>query len=218
MQSVPDIWKGNKRIITPGGEQEMLCLSEQGLYFFLGRSDKPKALPYQMWVVGNVIPSIRKTGNYITNPVVPDIRINGAIQILERAGIKDNQLVLALDKMYRKFTGESVLLTAGIELEAPIKEQALNPTQIAEILGIGKGNQGARIVNTLLLNAGYQHRVGKNWEPTELGKPYAYVVDTNKIRSDGTPVIQVKWYTSILDIVKKLAQEISTGMKLAQAV
>ena len=42
-KNVPDYWKGNKRIATPGGEQEMLCLTEQGVYFFLGRSDKPKA-------------------------------------------------------------------------------------------------------------------------------------------------------------------------------
>lgn len=42
---IPDIWKGGKRIATPGGEQEMLCLTEQGLYFFLGRSDKKAALP-----------------------------------------------------------------------------------------------------------------------------------------------------------------------------
>ena len=27
-------WKGIKRINTLGGEQEMLCLTEQGLYFF----------------------------------------------------------------------------------------------------------------------------------------------------------------------------------------
>ena len=64
MQSVPEIWKGNKRIITLGGEQEMLCLTEQGVYFFLGRSDKPKALPYQMWIAGDVVPSIRQTGSY----------------------------------------------------------------------------------------------------------------------------------------------------------
>lgn len=63
-QSVPDIWKGKKRIFTLGGEQEMLCLSEQGLYFFLGRSDKKKALPYQMWIAGDVVPSIRMTGVY----------------------------------------------------------------------------------------------------------------------------------------------------------
>ena len=41
-------------------------MTEQGLYFFLGRSDKKKALPYQMWVAGQVVPSIRKHGMYIT--------------------------------------------------------------------------------------------------------------------------------------------------------
>ncbi len=64
--NVPDIWKGIKRINTPGGEQEMLCLTENGVYFFLGRSDKPKALPYQMWIAGEVVPSIRKHGMYAT--------------------------------------------------------------------------------------------------------------------------------------------------------
>ena len=67
MQSVPEIWKGIKRIDTVNrGEQEMLCLTEQGLYFFLGRSDKKKALPYQMWIAGDVVPSIRKHGAYLT--------------------------------------------------------------------------------------------------------------------------------------------------------
>lgn len=63
---VPEEWKGVNRIYTPGGSQKMLCLSEQGLYFFLGRSDKPKALPYQRWIAGEVVPSIRKTGEYAT--------------------------------------------------------------------------------------------------------------------------------------------------------
>lgn len=61
---VPDEWKGRNPIPTPGGMQEMLIISEQGLYFFLGRSDKPKALPYQMWVAGDVVPTIRRTGQY----------------------------------------------------------------------------------------------------------------------------------------------------------
>ncbi len=62
--NVPMEWKGIKPIDTPGGEQEMLCLSEQGLYFFLARSDKPSALPFQKWIAGDVIPSIRRTGSY----------------------------------------------------------------------------------------------------------------------------------------------------------
>lgn len=66
MQSVPEIWKGKKQIFTPGGEQEMLCLTEQGVYFFLGRSDKKKALTYQIWIANDVVPSIRKHGVYLT--------------------------------------------------------------------------------------------------------------------------------------------------------
>ena len=70
---VPDIWKEGKRISTTGGEQEMLCLSEQGVYFFLGRSDKPKALPYQMWIACDVVPAIRKNGFYATPKKIDDI-------------------------------------------------------------------------------------------------------------------------------------------------
>lgn len=64
LDKVPTEWKGVKRIHTPGGFQPMSVLSEQGLYFFLNRSDKPKALPMQKWVAGEVLPSIRKTGGY----------------------------------------------------------------------------------------------------------------------------------------------------------
>ncbi|HEJ2756508.1 hypothetical protein K4W72_18100 [Pseudomonas aeruginosa] len=61
---VPTQWKGVNPIHTPGGTQRLLMLSEQGLYFFLGRSDKEKALPFQMWLAGEVLPSIRRTGRY----------------------------------------------------------------------------------------------------------------------------------------------------------
>ena len=73
IKHVPEIWKGTKRIRTLGGEQEMLCLTENGVYFFLGRSDKKKALPYQMWIAGEVVPSIRKHGMYATPAKVQDI-------------------------------------------------------------------------------------------------------------------------------------------------
>src|SRR5699024_8420576 len=72
-QAVPDEWKGSNRIATPGGEQEMLIISEPGLYFFLARSDKPTALPFQKWLAGDVVPSIRKHGLYATEEVVDRI-------------------------------------------------------------------------------------------------------------------------------------------------
>ena len=61
---VPEEWRGVTSVVTPFGEQEMLTLSEQGLYFFVARSDKPAALPFQRWLAGEVLPSLRRTGSY----------------------------------------------------------------------------------------------------------------------------------------------------------
>lgn len=66
---VPDEWKGVHPLHTPGGLQELWCLSEPGLYFFVNRSDKPKALPFQKWVAGDVLPTIRQTGSYGLQPM-----------------------------------------------------------------------------------------------------------------------------------------------------
>jgi len=63
---IPEKWRGVCSVQTPYGTQEMVCLSEQGLYFFICRSDKPKALPFQDWLAGEVLPAIRKTGEYRT--------------------------------------------------------------------------------------------------------------------------------------------------------
>lgn len=64
IRHIPEEWRGVQSVWTPSGEQEMLILSEQGLYFFLGRSDKPKALPFQKWLAGEVLPALRKSGTY----------------------------------------------------------------------------------------------------------------------------------------------------------
>ncbi len=41
-------------------------VSESGLYKLIMRSDKPQAKPFQDWVTQEVLPSIRKTGSYVT--------------------------------------------------------------------------------------------------------------------------------------------------------
>ena len=76
IKHVPKEWGGVYSVQTPSGEQEVLCLSEQGLYFFLGRSDKPKAIPYQMWLAGDVVPSIREHGGYLTPSKVEEALLN----------------------------------------------------------------------------------------------------------------------------------------------
>lgn len=41
-------------------------ISESGLYKLIMRSDKPQAKAFQDWVTQEVLPSIRKTGSFVT--------------------------------------------------------------------------------------------------------------------------------------------------------
>ncbi len=61
---IPEEWKGCHPVQTPSGTQEMVILSEHGVYFLVLRSDKPKALPFQKWLAGEVLPSLRQRGYY----------------------------------------------------------------------------------------------------------------------------------------------------------
>lgn len=53
-----------KVIDSLGREQEATFINEQNLYKVIMRSDKPQAEPFQDWVCGEVLPSIRKHGTY----------------------------------------------------------------------------------------------------------------------------------------------------------
>ncbi|MDM8565494.1 BRO family protein [Candidatus Halobeggiatoa sp. HSG11] len=56
--------KGLRKVYTLGGEQDILCVDESGFYLLVIRSNKPKAKPFRKWVTREVLPSIRKTGQY----------------------------------------------------------------------------------------------------------------------------------------------------------
>ena len=206
--NVPEVWKGRKRIPTVNrGGQDMLCLTEQGVYFFLGRSDKPKALPYQMWIAGDVVPSIHATGGYNTSSqqqVSLKDNIEAVKAILETHKVTGNQLTLALDKVYKSYTGRSALETAGIALISPTQRQLLTPTDIGNQYGLS-----ARRVNELLAGAGYQHKIAGKWEALGDGATYAVMQDTNKRHSDGTPVCQLKWSTAILPVFEGLLNPVN---------
>jgi prophage antirepressor-like protein len=68
VQHVPDRWRMVLSVGTTSGRKDALALSESGMNFFVMRSDKPAAIPFQEWIAGEVLPSIRRTGSY-TKPV-----------------------------------------------------------------------------------------------------------------------------------------------------
>lgn len=65
--------KGRSSIPTLGGTQEMLVVSEPGMYALVLGSRKPEAEAFQRWITHEVIPSIRKHGAYATADVLDQI-------------------------------------------------------------------------------------------------------------------------------------------------
>ena len=85
LSKLRDSEKGVKKIYTLGGQQDMLCVTEPGLYKLIMRSNKSEAEQFQDWVTGDVLPSIRKHGIYATPQTIEDMIANPdfAIELLQ---------------------------------------------------------------------------------------------------------------------------------------
>jgi len=66
--------KGTSSIRTPGGNQQLLVVTEPGLYSLIINSRKPGARKFRRWVFHDVLPSIRRTGSYSMVPHVDKIQ------------------------------------------------------------------------------------------------------------------------------------------------
>lgn len=68
--NIPDNWKGTKVISTLGGNQDMRIINEAGLYKLIMRSNKPNAQKFQEVVCEDILPSLRKKGEYKIQSII----------------------------------------------------------------------------------------------------------------------------------------------------
>ena len=104
-QTLDEDEKGIYKVYTLGGSQDMMLISESGLYALIMRSNKPEAKVFRKWVTSEVLPSIRKTGGYGIRTVDdmindPDtaIRLLTQLKILR---IQNDQLAMERDEAIR---------------------------------------------------------------------------------------------------------------------
>lgn len=188
-----------------GRAQKTNFVTESGLYALIFGSKLETAKEFKRWVTSEVLPSIRKTGSYLIKQDTLSIerKLNAAKIILEPAGITGNQLTLALDKVYKANTGESLLSQAEIQLKATTQNQLYTPTELGKMLNIS-----GQKFNSALTSLGYQTKVGKVWELTKLGRDQGGIyLDVGKKHSDGTPVRQLKWPMSLVSSVQQLLEK-----------
>ena len=190
---------------TNSGNQLMTYINESGLYALIFGSKLETAKEFKHWVTSEVLPSIRKTGKYEapkSEALSVERKLNAAKIILEPAGIKGNQLTLALDKVYKANTGESLLAQSGVELARPQQVHLATPSEIGIRLAKARNLKkvSGQAVNKMLADKGYQERIDDKWVATEAGiKAGATYLDVGKSRSSGTPITQLKWPLDVLD-------------------
>lgn len=202
---VPDDWKGVTSVVTPRGMQEMAVLTEQGLYFFLGRSDKPKALPFQRWIAGDVLPSIRRTGSYVTPAVdvapstlqraqALDIAANVADRICARfpsLGEPAQQVIFA--KIVNPIAGDDVIPLPRLE------SKTYTAGEVGKLLEIS-ANKVGRLAN--------QHEL----KTSEFG---VFVLD--KSRSSDKQVSSFLYNQAGVERLRQIVQPVASGDLLGGA-
>ncbi len=220
-------------LMTAGGSQEMRILSEPDALRLIVNSKLPAAVEFERWVFEDVLPSIRKTGGYqvaangeftqgairefqvtrlemvqnVTNMTESSLRLAGLL------GFEGNQGRLYADKLVKRQLGIGPMELLGVT-GLVNQEQELHYT--ATELG-KKHGMSANSMNKLLAQVGLQRRFeyakGKHrWELTPEGRKHGVILDTTKRHSDGTPVQQIRWRESVLQVLQGLARQLQATL------
>jgi prophage antirepressor-like protein len=103
-QAISNLDNDEKGVITtdtPGGPQKLIFVNESGLYNLIFQSRKPEAKKFRKWVTNEVLPSIRKTGQY------------GRPQIMNLTNL---QSILELSEFVEKKIYEGEVYYAAVQL------------------------------------------------------------------------------------------------------
>lgn len=101
-RNLDDDEKGRQILPTLGGEQEMLVINESGLYSAILRSRKAEAKRFKKWITAEVLPAIRRTGQYHDSSNKMATLVDALIGMTEvnvlKGLIRDKAKVVPLDK------------------------------------------------------------------------------------------------------------------------
>lgn len=97
--------KGVDSIVTPGGKQQMTIINESGLYALVFGSRLPTAINFKRWVTSEVLPALRKTGNY-------KIKELSGQELMAKALIEAQSVLAAKDKQIEEMKPKVVFADA----------------------------------------------------------------------------------------------------------
>ena len=200
--------KGVQSMDTPGGRQELATVNESGLYSLILTSRKPEAKRFKRWVTHEVLPSIRKTGSYVSAasvahlPTLTQDRVSAILSIGEAItrvpGVKPGIAMAATLTVIYENTGLSVESLRKVLPPANDPICSLNPTQLGE-----RVSMSARAINTRLQSLGFQFKNDRDeWELTESGNHWAEALPFSR---NGHSGYQILWNPEVCDVIREVA-------------
>jgi anti-repressor protein len=187
--------KGVTTSNTLGGDQQMLTISEAGLYSLVLRSRKPEAKAFKRWVTHEVLPSIRKHGMYATPTTIekmladPDTMIQtltalkaeraraAQLEADKRALMDDNAAMLPKSVAYDSFIeGEGTYsITSAARFLAQM-DKTINRTRLLALLRAdGMICKTSRCPTKKAIDRGYAKQLMAKKANGEAAEPYAHL-------------------------------------------
>lgn len=139
-------------IPTPGpvARQRLICVSESGLYALIFKSRKPGAKKFRKWVTSDVLPSIRKNGEYRMR-TAEERRV--AVKVARSTMVKDLQGALdysrtnyrLLSEAYMRLSDENKKLREfkkNAEAAGPVVDPAIDQRAYYDLVADNVGLRG----------------------------------------------------------------------------
>lgn len=194
--------KGYANVRTLGGEQEMIVISESGLYDAIFRSNADRAKPFRKWVTSEVIPSIRKHGAYMTPDMLetaianPDYMI-GLLQNLKEERLKRIEAETTIQVLEPK--AEFYDAVAGSRTAIDIG----NAAKVLGITGIGRNR-----LFEILRDQGVLDNSNIPYQ-TYIDRGYFRVIEQTFTKPNGEKQISFKTlvFQRGLDYIRKMLQK-----------
>lgn len=126
----------------------------------------------------------------------------GFVTLAKAFGIEGNQAILSANDAMKKRYGENPKeLIGATHLLAENQQNKLTVTEVGKRLNLSAKQTNVRLQDLRLQLGHRDHKNRLYWELTEDGKEYGVYLDTNKQHVDGTPILQIKWLESVLEVL-----------------
>ena len=183
---------------TNGGIQKADFINESNLYKLIFQSRKAKAEKFSDWVTEEVLPSIRKTGAYMTPDTIEKMIANPDFSIKLLEELKEQQEINAsLEKENNMLVIKNQFLETDAEINKPkvtYHDMVLNSDELVSATIIAKDyGKSAVWLNNKLHKLGVIYKRSGQWVLYDKYAEEGYCHSKTKVVGNGVTMTHVYW-------------------------